>query len=168
LSLDHFAKNKARKDGLQNYCRKCGYQASKKYAQLHRAEAVARTRKWQMANAEKAKAAYKNYYDNTADYQKDRRAKYLQNNLERHASAQHKRRAKLKQNGVFDISIKELKRLYSAHCFYCGSKGPITLDHIIPIARGGRHSIGNLIAACRSCNSSKNDRLIVEWRRYYG
>lgn len=163
--LENFAKNKARYDGLQNYCRICGYQASKKYAQTHRAAAVARSQKWQRANAEKAKQAYKNYYESSTEYQVSRRKKYLQNNLERHANAQHKRRVKLQANGVYVVTIKELKRLYASPCFYCGKTGLMTIDHVIPIARGGRHSIGNLVTACRPCNSSKNSKFIVEWTR---
>lgn len=42
-------------------------------------------------------------------------------------------------------------------CAYCG--GPATtVDHIVPKAHGGDDSLVNLIAACRSCNSSKGAR----------
>jgi 5-methylcytosine-specific restriction endonuclease McrA len=36
---------------------------------------------------------------------------------------------------------------------------------VIPIARGGKHSIGNLVVACKPCNSQKNKRTIQEWRQ---
>lgn len=38
------------------------------------------------------------------------------------------------------------------------------MDHIIPVIRGGNHSIGNLTPACASCNASKNHRTVMEWR----
>lgn len=38
-----------------------------------------------------------------------------------------------------------------------------SLDHIVPLSRGGRHEVGNLAAACFPCNCSKNDRLLSEW-----
>lgn len=38
-----------------------------------------------------------------------------------------------------------------------------TIDHVIPLARGGRHIPDNLVAACKPCNFSKNDKLIEEW-----
>lgn len=48
-------------------------------------------------------------------------------------------------------------------CAYC--QGPATeCDHVIPIALGGGHEDANLAAACKSCNSSKRDRLVDEWR----
>jgi hypothetical protein len=43
-------------------------------------------------------------------------------------------------------------------CVYCGEPYPaemLTLDHVEPQMRGGDHSEGNLVAACRSCNTRK-------------
>lgn len=48
-------------------------------------------------------------------------------------------------------------------CAYCS--GPCeTVDHVVPLIRGGTNFEGNLTPACRRCNSSKCDRLITEWR----
>ena len=48
-------------------------------------------------------------------------------------------------------------------CFYCA--GPCeSVDHVIPIARGGTNFEGNLVPCCRTCNSSKGKKLLVEWR----
>ncbi len=43
-------------------------------------------------------------------------------------------------------------------CHYCGKKFPeneLTLDHIVPVARGGRSTRGNLVVCCRACNQAK-------------
>jgi 5-methylcytosine-specific restriction endonuclease McrA len=40
-----------------------------------------------------------------------------------------------------------------------------TIDHIVPLARGGTNYEGNLTPACRPCNSSKGTLLLVEWRK---
>src|SRR5690606_24237264 len=37
-----------------------------------------------------------------------------------------------------------------------------TIDHVVPRSRGGTHSWDNCVAACRTCNSKKADRLIEE------
>ena len=48
-------------------------------------------------------------------------------------------------------------------CCYCGSQSNLTLDHLIPQFKGGKHSADNLVVACRSCNSSKNALDLMEW-----
>lgn len=43
-------------------------------------------------------------------------------------------------------------------CHYCGQKFPfkdLTLDHIVPLSRGGTTSPGNVVPACRACNKNK-------------
>jgi 5-methylcytosine-specific restriction endonuclease McrA len=40
------------------------------------------------------------------------------------------------------------------------------MDHIVPIARGGRSTRGNLVAACKSCNNKKKQLLPMEWVEY--
>lgn len=46
-------------------------------------------------------------------------------------------------------------------CQYCGGAAE-SIDHVIPRSRGGPHSWDNVVAACRPCNSRKQDRLLHE------
>lgn len=46
-------------------------------------------------------------------------------------------------------------------CQYCGSAAE-NIDHVVPRSRGGVHSWDNVVAACRPCNSRKEDRLLSE------
>lgn len=48
-------------------------------------------------------------------------------------------------------------------CAYCPAP-PTTVDHVVPLIRGGTNYEGNLVPACRACNSRKHFSLIVEWR----
>jgi 5-methylcytosine-specific restriction endonuclease McrA len=79
-------------------------------------------------------------------------------------SSGHRRRTRKQSNGVFLITPRDLRRVYSAPCWKCGAGGNTTFDHVIPIARGGRHSAGNSLALCEPCNKSKGAKLLVEWR----
>lgn len=45
-----------------------------------------------------------------------------------------------------------------ACCIYCGSEKSLCLDHIYPVALGGRTVLENLATACKSCNSGKSGR----------
>jgi hypothetical protein len=49
-------------------------------------------------------------------------------------------------------------------CQYCGVTGiELTCDHILPTSRGGLDHPDNLVAACQSCNSAKQDKTLEEW-----
>ena len=54
-------------------------------------------------------------------------------------------------------------------CHYCKKRFPaaeLTMDHIVPVIRGGRSTKGNIVAACKECNSQKKYLLPVEWQEY--
>ena len=51
-------------------------------------------------------------------------------------------------------------------CHYCNQKFPakeLTMDHIVPIARGGKSTKGNVVPCCKSCNTDKKSRLLMDW-----
>jgi 5-methylcytosine-specific restriction endonuclease McrA len=50
------------------------------------------------------------------------------------------------------------RRVQRGVCGYCGRSvppGTLTMDHLVPIARGGRSTRGNVVAACKECNNRK-------------
>ena len=54
----------------------------------------------------------------------------------------------------------------SGVCHYCQQQFPpaeLTMDHLIPLVRGGKSTKGNLVAACKDCNSKKKYALPWEW-----
>ena len=67
------------------------------------------------------------------------------------------------------ISPLEIGRLLNRQlgkCAYCPKdiRSRYHIDHIVPLSRGGVHSIGNIALACPSCNCSKKNQFLVEWR----
>jgi 5-methylcytosine-specific restriction endonuclease McrA len=47
-------------------------------------------------------------------------------------------------------------------CYYCKKKTiRMTLDHVIPLSKGGRNSPENVVPACQSCNCAKRDKMIL-------
>ncbi len=63
---------------------------------------------------------------------------------------------------------ERLKMTAPQACYYCGCAGPLAVDHLIPRIRGGADEADNLIWACRSCNSSKSGRDLLEWAEVKG
>lgn len=60
-------------------------------------------------------------------------------------------------------------RVATGICHYCQRIFPpkeLTLDHIVPVARGGRSTKGNCVPACKECNNQKKDLLPLEWEEY--
>ena len=51
---------------------------------------------------------------------------------------------------------ERLKMTAPQACYYCGHGDNLTVDHLVPLVRGGPDEADNLIWACRSCNSSKH------------
>lgn len=61
------------------------------------------------------------------------------------------------------------RRRASGICYYCRRQmGPraLTMDHIVPLGRGGRSVRGNVVPACKDCNTRKQALLPVDWTQY--
>jgi hypothetical protein len=68
-------------------------------------------------------------------------------------------------NAVTERDWARLLARWDYCCAYCGVGGKrLSWEHVVPLTRGGRHTIGNVLPICRSCNSSKGNRLLAEWR----
>jgi 5-methylcytosine-specific restriction endonuclease McrA len=53
-----------------------------------------------------------------------------------------------------------------AGCAYCGATDtPLDRDCVLPISRGGRYTLDNVVPACRSCNASKCNDEVTSWLR---
>ena len=52
---------------------------------------------------------------------------------------------------------------FNNRCAYCGAETNMTQDHVVPISKGGGYTKQNIIPACRSCNSSKNNSYMETW-----
>lgn len=172
-SIDHFYKDKNYKDGHRNSCidcfkenvksayyvnreKKLAYQAN--YYRANSENAIEYAREWRKNNPDKTRQYHKEYFEKNKDQEKVRmRLK------------ESKRRALKKNNGTFYISKKEIDKILSSKCIICEKQENITLDHIVPISRGGSHSIGNIQPMCLECNTKKINKTMVEFKYYlYG
>jgi len=181
-TLDKMGKDKGSKDGYNIYCKECLRQLS----QEQRDNNIERNRAYQAVylkrNRAKVNARKKARYYSKPEEICAKNAEYREKNYERRLEIEQASRAKnkekwrpaknarqsaryraLKEN-QFVILNKELRQVYEAPCYNCGSMENQTLDHLIPLSKGGRHSVGNIGTLCSSCNSSKHARTITEWK----
>ncbi|HEY6011164.1 MAG TPA: HNH endonuclease signature motif containing protein [Nitrospirota bacterium] len=81
---------------------------------------------------------------------------------------EHIRREKAKAREMRNSAWWKRKRS-SGVCHYCGGKfkaADLTMDHLVPIVRGGKTVQGNLVPACKECNTRKKYLLPMEWEEY--
>ena len=91
------------------------------------------------------------------------------NNKDRHTAIEHNRNARKNNNGGKYTAAEwnELLERYDNTCLRCGRNDvPMTVDHVIPVSKGGTNSIDNIQPLCKSCNSSKNAKA-VDFRPIY-
>jgi 5-methylcytosine-specific restriction endonuclease McrA len=177
--------------GLQSQCKKCIWEWRNANKEKLRAQKIAyrsipEVRRREIAYALEYQAKHPEVVKRSREKEKlkdplakkERFRVWAQNNPERikanrararaknpalYRSYSFERRGLLKSTKNFSITKKELARLYYLPCFYCGGPGG-TIDHVIPLKKGGIHGIGNLVPCCQSCNSSKRDKFVMEWR----
>ncbi|SHK34134.1 HNH endonuclease [Desulfatibacillum alkenivorans DSM 16219] len=61
------------------------------------------------------------------------------------------------------------RQLAKGVCHYCGREfkpSDLTMDHLVPVARGGKTTKGNVVCACKECNNQKKYLLPMEWEQY--
>ena len=61
------------------------------------------------------------------------------------------------------------RQLAKGICYYCQKEfkpSELTMDHQVPVARGGKTTKGNVVCACKECNNQKKSLLPMEWEQY--
>ncbi|MEW6754930.1 MAG: HNH endonuclease [Candidatus Latescibacterota bacterium] len=61
------------------------------------------------------------------------------------------------------------RRLAAGRCYYCEravAPRELTMDHIVPLVRGGRTTRSNVVPCCKECNAQKRYLLPLEWEEY--
>ena len=154
-SSDCFHKDAAKPDGLNGNCKECRQGIYRSYYEQNGHENRAKSNRWNKANPEKMKASF-------GRWQIANREKYLQ--MIRH-NAKKRRALKLGSKGShtrqqwFSLCVH-----YGNRCLCCGANGGLlTVDHIVPLSKGGSDGIENIQPLCRSCNSRKHTK-IVDYR----
>jgi 5-methylcytosine-specific restriction endonuclease McrA len=132
-------------------------------------------RQWRKNNKDKI-SVYRREWLNKSDENKEKQKQaiklWAENNKERHLEIMRlvsMRRRVLKAGAEGSFTLKEFEDKcieFGFRCAYCHtelSDFNVSIDHIVPLSKGGSNSIGNINPCCRTCNSSKNDLDLEEW-----
>lgn len=124
---------------------------------------IDKARQWRKNNPD----YYRSYYLTNRDKKTASVKEYVARNPGRELLKYHKRRFRLKDGTSPGVDPKHwlaARERYSNCCVYCGEARSLTIDHVVPLAKGGRDEPSNIVPACKPCNSSKGAKLLAEWR----
>ncbi len=163
--------------GRHSWCRRCHSAWHKERYAATREDQIKRARAWNIANPDRHKAAKAKHRAKTREVARERSRKWREDHPGRNYEAvkewvlrnpearkvQIMRRRALKANALGEFTAVQLRariEFYGGKCWMCGDVAD-SIDHVIPLARGGSNWPANLRPACRSCNSRKGAKLIA-------
>lgn len=169
LPISEFHKDKMGTGGRRAKCKNCHTGNSKDWYEANKVRQAGREKKRRLSNVEK--------------YAEKEALRYIKDREKRIGLAtehSHRRKArKLKTVIEKGISKNALKKKFGTKCYYCDkemdfsvgvgrkfNKDMATIEHLIPLARGGEHTWENTVLACRHCNISKNSKTIAEFEEF--
>lgn len=171
--LSEFPKDRTRKDGYDGRCKPCNRRRQKKQYKVHghkkrayrrryyaenRESEVAKSIQWNKANPEKYAVNRRRYVLRNYDR--------IRPTLER-GWAKRRERVANAPGGPFRYDRPAYQAriaLYGGRCAYCLTGACETLDHGVPLSRGGGHYPGNIYPACLDCNRRKSAKILwKEW-----
>lgn len=95
-------------------------------------------------------------------------SRYCGKRCERRVSRRARKAREHEATGTFRwVDVIKLWRAAGKRCAYCDTTmtGQPDPDHVVPISRGGRNDLGNIVPCCHSCNADKCDMTLDEWAK---
>jgi len=180
-----FAINRTQRDRRNPYCKACRrkwylktnvarLEYAKKYRQEHRGRILQYMAQWHSGNLEHELSYRQENAEKIAQYRLDHpemmrsSRKLWKNKNPDSLRLQEQVRRFRKRGSATDFRVGDWEDtlfIFDYRCAYCGRTGiKLTQDHVIPLARGGGHTISNVVPACHRCNCAKHTRLPQDFR----
>lgn len=146
-----------------------GKTRNQRYYERHKAAEAARVATWRANNPNFNAEACRRYYEAHVEKERERARAYYQDKRKPadKSPAGHwkdrQRKAQRRARMVTEcpLTAAEWQEVLEAHqhrCAYCGAAGPLEIDHVVALSRGGLHTKSNVVPACKPCNSRKGAR----------
>lgn len=164
--------------------------AEKRWAAKNKERLIRYRKKYAKKNIGRRKEYLRNWYFNNRErlieqrrprqleWRKNNRGRiranealYRKNNRYVSSVKNNRRRAllsKKRTDNIDYIFLEFVSHFQGGICFYCGKVDRLTLDHILPLVRGGAHTFGNVVLCCITCNTKKGKKTLREFVTYAG
>ena len=146
-------------------------QYSKDWARRNPELVRARRQRWYEENRAEILAKSRERAHRDTERNRQRQRLWREANPEKNRANTQRYRASKRGAQSYTITEKDIRRIESRQrggCVYCrerfGAGRRATIEHVLPLSRGGAHGIGNIALACIPCNCAKKDRTVMEWR----
>lgn len=160
-----FGIDKSRWDELSAKCQSCAYQSSRpgptrRERLLKAAIGLGYCRKCENWHPkDKMSNGLCRLHANEED-----RQRYATNPRYRMERKQHARSRKRGIDPIPPDAQEMILNEFGGLCAYCATNPATTWDHVVPVSKNGRTVPWNIVPACVSCNSSKNNKNVESWR----
>lgn len=185
--LSKFSRRGTTWDGLRSTCKDCdkivhaAYRSvpvnreneqdyKQSYRQQNKQKEAEYTREWKERNSSILPSLQRKWRQTNKEQRaikaRARTTRWVKDNPERHRMNGRNYRAR-SANAEGSHTFEQEQMLLAAFggiCPSCRSESKLALDHVIPLNQGGTHYIDNLQGLCKLCNSTKQDRVIVDYR----
>lgn len=115
----------------------------------------------------------KEYRERTREKQNEWSRKWVRENRDKRRAVCQNYSARRRSKEAVGVSSSELAKWKSEQikkCYWCGAScdDSFHVDHYVPLARGGKHDLGNLVISCGPCNLRKNAKDPYEFAQEVG
>ncbi len=140
------------------------------YNRKHREHKRAYKRKWNTEHREELAAKGREHYHlhreeicrrERVNRKKPSRQAAIWKSVHKHGAAKRGAVAVAKERVLTKSQWLTIQKLQHGNCYWCGRKRKLTMDHVIPVSKGGPHTAENVAGACKSCNSKKRDKIVT-------
>ena len=181
----NFHKSKSGKYGLMSICKKCDKKRMRKYYKNNKKQILQNSKIYYENNKEQNKQYREIHKHQILEYQKQHYNHNKKQILERHkqyyatpqgqiaafnGNCRRRIRKQNQGNGASPEQWLECMKFFGWKCAYSGeniggndSKSIRSLDHVVPLSKGGEHEIWNLVPMYKLYNIRKQDKDLLEW-----
>ena len=135
----------------------------KKYYLKNKSKLIMYNKEWVENNINRARETRKKLYEKNKSKERIINRQWFRNNKEKAYAIAARRRDKKKLLGESDnitqIFYSKVKSKFNNRCFKCNSIERLSIDHHYPLSKGNPLTLNNAVLLCKSCNSSKNNKL---------